>query len=139
MNNKPIIVIDDDEDDLQLIKDGFHELQVENEIICFNDGYKFLDFIKKTENHAFFTLCDINMSKLSGLELKQMVHDDVALRMKGVPFIFLSTSRASSSVMRAYSYGVQGYFVKPATFEGILDLLQSILAYWRYSELPSHD
>lgn len=137
MNNKPIIIIDDDDEDLDLIKDAFAQLKIENEIIVFNTGFKFLDFIRETNNRAFFILCDINMSRISGLELKKFLYDDEHLRLKCVPFIFLSTSGASTEVLKAYSYGVQGYFVKPPTFEKIKDMLQFIITYWSYSQYPT--
>jgi CheY-like chemotaxis protein len=136
MNNKPIIIIDDDDEDLELIKDAFSKLNIENEIIIFNDGFKFLDYIRKTKNLALFTLCDINMAKIDGLELKKLIYDDEELRLKCVPFIFMSTSSASRSVMKAYSYGVQGYFVKPASFEQLTEMLQFIVKYWSRSEHP---
>jgi CheY-like chemotaxis protein len=137
MNNNPILIIDDDDDDLDLIRDALKQLDVENEIIVFDDGQNFLNFIRSTENRAFFILCDVNMSKINGLELKKMIYDDERLRLKCVPFIFMSTSGASAEVMRAYSYGVQGYFIKPHTFEGIKDLLQYIVHYWRHSQAPA--
>ena len=136
MNAKPIIIIDDDDEDLGLIQDALVQLDVKNEIIVFNDGFKFLDFIRETENRAFFILCDVNMSKINGLELKKLIYDDERLRLKCVPFIFMSTSGASAEVLRAYSYGVQGYFVKPSTFNGLKDLLQFIVQYWSHSEHP---
>ena len=137
MNNKPIIIIDDDDDDLDLIQGALGELNLENEIIVFNDGFEFLDFIRQTDNRAFFMLCDVNMSKISGLQLKKLIYDDEHLRLKCVPFIFMSTNGASSEVMRAYSYGVQGYFVKPPTFTELKQLLQFIINYWSHSEHPS--
>jgi CheY-like chemotaxis protein len=139
MNNKPIIIIDDDNEDLQLILDAFAKLNIKNEIIVFDDGFKFLDFAKKTENRAFFTLCDINMGRIDGLELKKRIYDDEKLRLKCVPFIFMSTSGASRSVMKAYSYGVQGYFVKPSSFDQLKEMLQFIVNYWSHSEHPDGD
>src|SRR5947209_3841691 len=137
MNRKPIIIIDDDKEDLELLTEAFAQLNIENEIIVFTDGFAFLDFIRKTDNQAFFILCDINMGKIGGLELKKKIYDDEELRMKCVPFIFLSTSGGSSSVMKAYSYGVQGYFVKPNTAHEIRELLQFIINYWGHSEHPN--
>jgi len=136
MNNKPIIIIDDDNEDLDLVKQALLDLKVENEIIVFNDGFKFIDFIRTTRNRAFFTLCDVNMSRINGLELKKLIYDDEQLRLKCVPFIFMSTSGASSAVMRAYSYGVQGYFVKPSNFDELKVLLDSIIKYWTSSQHP---
>ena len=43
MKDRPIIVIDDDPDDLEFIQNAFSSLKVENEIITFSDGFKFLD------------------------------------------------------------------------------------------------
>jgi CheY-like chemotaxis protein len=135
-DKKPIIIIDDDDDDLETIQEALVSINTENEIIVFNDGYLFLDFIKKTENQAFFILCDLNMAKISGLELKKIIFEDEKLRMKCVSFIFLSTSRASAEVMRAYSFGVQGYFIKPNNFKEIKKVLQSIIDYWSQSQRP---
>jgi CheY-like chemotaxis protein len=136
MSNRPIIIIDDDDEDLEFIKSAFAELNIENEILVFDDGFEFLDFIRSTEKAVFFILCDVNMRKINGLQLKKMIYDDERLRLKCVPFIFMSTSRASTAVMEAYSYGVQGYFVKPPTFELLKDLMQFILNYWNHSERP---
>jgi CheY-like chemotaxis protein len=138
MNKRPIIVIDDDDEDLELILAAFSELNIENEIIVFNNGLKFLEYIKATESGTFFILCDINMSKLSGIELKKIIQDDEKLRIKCIPFIFLSTSGGSGSIMKAYSYNVQGYFVKPNTIENLKRMLQSMVTYWSESQHPNH-
>lgn len=138
MNKKPIIIIDDDKDDLDFIRQALLELNVENEITSFDDGYAFLDFARATKNKAFFTLCDINMAKINGLELKKQIFEDEELRMKCVPFIFLSSSMASSSVMRAYSFDVQGYFIKPNNFEKLKEMLASIINYWGHSQVPDN-
>ena len=137
MSNKPIIIIDDDNDDLEIIQQALAELRVENEIIVFNDGFAFLDYIRTTEKKSFFILCDINMNKIGGLELKKLILDDERLRLKCVPFLFLSTSGASPAIEKAYSYNVQGYFIKPANFEKLRDMLHSIIKYWGYSEHPN--
>jgi CheY-like chemotaxis protein len=137
MNKKPIIVIDDDKDDLELMQQAFSELNIDNEIIVFDDGLKFLEYVKATENGTFFILCDINMSKLPGMELKKIIYDDEQLRIRCVPFIFLSTSGASSSIMKAYSYGVQGYFIKPNTLEKLKSMLHAMITYWSESQHPN--
>ena len=137
MNSNSIIIIDDDDDDLELIKQAFEALKVENEIIIFNDGHAFLDYMRETDKKTFFILCDINMSKIDGLELKKLIHDDERLRIKCVPFLFLATIGASSSIMRAYSFDVQGYFIKPNTFDEIKRLLKNIMTYWTVSQHPN--
>ncbi len=137
MNKNPIIIVDDDIEDLELMQQAFEQLNIENEIIVFNNGLKFLEFIKVTHNKTFFILCDINMSPINGLELKRRIYEDEELRLKCVPFVFLSTSGASSTVMRAYSFGVQGYFVKPSSFEETKEMLLFIINYWSHSQHPN--
>lgn len=137
MNKNPIIVVDDDPEDLELLQLAFSELKVDNEIIVFDDGGKFLEYMQKTPKGIFFILCDINMSKIYGLELKKMIYDDQRLRIKCVPFIFFSTSHASGSIMEAYSYGVQGYFIKPNSQEKLKTMLHSIITYWSESQHPN--
>jgi CheY-like chemotaxis protein len=137
MNTDPIIIIDDDEDDLAIINEAFVELKIDNQIITFNDGFKFMDYIKSTERKSFFILCDINMNKIGGLELKQRIFQDERLRLKCIPFLFFSTSKATSSITKAYSFGVQGYFVKPNTIQEYKDMFKSMISYWGYSQHPN--
>ena len=137
MSANPIIVIDDDDEDIEMITQAFKEIKVENDVITFRSGEAFLDFIRTTDQKVFFILCDINMSRISGLELKKRIFEDERLRLKCIPFIFLSTSGASDSIMRAYSFGVQGYFIKPNSFNELKTRLQSIVSYWEGSQHPN--
>ena len=137
MTNRPIIIIDDDEDDVEFMLQAFAEIQVENEIKVFNNGVAFLKYIKESEDRFLFILCDINMGKINGLKLKKLVSDDDHLRMKCVPFLFFSTSRATAAVEEAYSYNVQGYFVKPSNLAGFKTLFRTLIDYWTISEKPN--
>jgi CheY-like chemotaxis protein len=137
MNSNPIIIIDDDNEDLEMMTEAFVSIGIENELIFFRSGQAFLSFMKANDQKAFFILCDINMSPIGGLELQRMIYEDERLRLKCIPFIFLSTSGASDAIMKAYSFGVQGYFVKPNTFEELKSRLQSIVAYWDGSQHPN--
>ena len=75
MHNKNPIVIIDDDDDSELLRQVFTDLEVQNEIIFFNNGYDFLNFVKETQSNIFFILCDMNMSQINGLELKKLIYD----------------------------------------------------------------
>ena len=136
-NPNPIIIIDDDIDDIEIFQLGFKELGVENEIIVFTDGNKFYDYISTTDKKSFFILCDINMSRISGFELKKKIFDNEELRLKCIPFLMLSTSRASAHVLEAYSLNVQGYFIKPNSVSEIKYMFEIIVKYWSLSQRPS--
>jgi CheY-like chemotaxis protein len=135
-NDNPIIIIDDDTDDLEIFQEGFKQLGIPNEILTFTDGHKFYDYITTTDKKSFFILCDINMQLLNGFELKKQIFDNEELRLKCTPFLMMSTSGASKSVLAAYSLNVQGYFIKPGSISELKDLFDVIVNYWSISQRP---
>lgn len=135
-NANPIIIIDDDIDDIQFFEQGFKELGVENEIMTFTDGNKFYDYISTTDRKSFFIFCDINMHKMGGFELKQKIFDNEEIRLKCIPFLMLSTSAAPETVLEAYSLNVQGYFIKPDSVQALKDMFEIVFKYWSISQRP---
>ena len=135
-NSNPIIIIDDDFDDLELFQDAFKELGIENEIIVFNDGNKFYDYMSATDKKSFFIFCDVNMARINGFELKKKIFDNEEIRLRCIPFLMLSTSGAPESILEAYSLNVQGYFVKPTSMSEIKDMFEIVVKYWGISQRP---
>ena len=136
-NSNPIIIIDDDFEDLELFQDAFKELGIENEIIVFSDGNKFYDYMSVTARRAFFIFCDVNMHGINGFELKKKIFDNEELRLRCIPFLMLSTSGAPESILEAYSLNVQGYFVKPTSMSDIKDMFEIVVKYWAISQRPA--
>ncbi len=137
MKPLPVILIDDDPDDLELFSFAFKELQVDNEMVTFNDAAKALDYLKLSKQNFLFILCDINMPKTNGLDLRQKIYDDEVLRQKSIPFLFLSTADERVFIDKAYELAVQGYFKKPAHLADIKEMLSAIITYWKYSYHPN--
>ncbi|MEO6669408.1 MAG: response regulator [Ferruginibacter sp.] len=135
-NSNPIIIIDDDMEDIELFQEGFKRLGIDNEIMVFTDGHKFYDYISTTDRKSFFIFCDINMNRMNGFQLKQKIFDNEEIRLKCIPFLMLSTSGASASVLEAYSLNVQGYFIKPNSVAGIKDMFDIVIKYWSISQRP---
>ena len=136
-NSNPIIIIDDDMDDIEIFQEGFKELGIENEIMVFTDTNQFYDYISKTDRHSFFIFCDINMHRMNGFELKEKIFDNEEIRMKCIPFLMLSTSSASASVLEAYSLNVQGYFIKPSSISELKNMFDVVVKYWSISQRPA--
>ncbi|MEP6683834.1 MAG: response regulator [Parafilimonas sp.] len=130
MKIDPIVIIDDDEDDRDLFNMAFDALNVPNKIIIFSDSTDALEFLKKTDEQIFFIICDINMPKLNGLELRQKINENESLRLKAIPFLFLSTSGDDQVVNTAFGLNIQGFFKKPSNIEHLKIILGSIITYW---------
>ena len=134
----PIIVIEDDSDDQELLNEVFKVLNFKNEITFFGDGEQALDYLLKSEIEPFLIMSDINMPKLNGLELREKIDTNEDLRLKCIPYLFFSTSAEQKHVVDAYSKSVQGFFVKPHSFDKLKRIIKIIIEYWQECESPNY-
>lgn len=139
MNKKgPIIIIEDDSGDRELLTIVFSELAFTNEIMYFEDGEYALDYLSQSLVEPFLILSDINMPKLNGMELREKINNNEDLRMKCIPYLFFSTSAEQHHVVDAYSKSVQGFFVKPNSFDHLKRTIRVIVEYWLECESPNY-
>lgn len=131
-----IIVIEDDQDDRDLLKDIFESLDYPNQIIFFEDSTKVLDYLSDTKVNPFMIISDINMPKLNGFELRDKILQDSTINKKCLPYIFLSTSQNPVNIEQAYNLSVQGYFKKQEIFSDYKEMIDNIIQYWLVSLTP---
>jgi CheY-like chemotaxis protein len=134
----PIIFIEDDEDDRLIIAEVFRELNLTNEVHFFGDGEAALNYLTHTDIEPFIIFSDINMPKLSGMELRRKVHENEDLRLKSIPYLFFSTLAEQRDVIDAYSRSIQGFFVKPSSYNELKDTIHSIVDYWQRCVSPNY-
>lgn len=135
--NGPIVVIEDDADDQEILIDIFKNIGCKNSIIYFSDGEEALKFLIDTKIKPFLILSDINMPKLSGFELRKKIHTDEDLNLKCIPYLFFTTTSNQKAVVDAYSQSVQGFFVKPNTINKLEHTIKTIIDYWQECEAPN--
>lgn len=133
----PIIVIDDDVEDQQILDEIFKNLQVPNEIIFFTEGARALEYLSTTEDQPFLILSDINMPCVDGFEVRSRIYNNTNLKLKYIPYLFFTTSVDKKAVVNAYNMGVQGFFVKPTTMAEMQQSLKKIIDYWQVCYAPS--
>ncbi len=129
--NGPIILVDDDTDDQEILQEVLKDLGVQNKIIICKNGQEAETFLRTTDDKPFIILCDINMPIMTGLELRAVIEADPFLREKSIPFIFLSTTGSQVAVRKAYDLTVQGFFQKQDSLEELRANLKRIVDYWR--------
>ncbi|WP_229350901.1 response regulator [Flavobacterium chungbukense] len=81
---------------------------------------------------------DINMPKLSGVELRNKVHENEDLRLKSIPYLFFTTTAQQEHVIDAYSKSIQGFFVKPSEYSEIKEIVKTIVEYWLKCVSPNY-
>jgi CheY-like chemotaxis protein len=136
--NGPVIIIEDDFDDQEILKGIFEKLNYPNKVIFFADGQEALDYLNQPDTLPFLILSDINMPKLSGLELRTKLKTDADLAVKCIPYLFFSTALNQKSVKDAYSTSVQGFFVKQTSISEIEKTISVIMEYWIRCAAPNN-
>jgi CheY-like chemotaxis protein len=133
----PIVVIEDDAEDQEILVEIFKNLNYDNTIIYFADGEEALKFLMETKIKPFLILSDINMPRLSGFELRQRIHTNEDLNLKCIPYLFFTTTSTQKAIIDAYSQSVQGFFVKANSVRKLEDTLKRIIEYWKECEAPN--
>ena len=133
-----ILIIEDDTDDQDILSEIFNELNYTNQIVFFGDSQQALDYLIDTDTEPFLVLSDINMPKLNGIELREKVHNNEDLRLKSIPYLFFTTSAEQKHVVDAYSRSIQGFFIKPNSYDQLKSMLIKIVEYWQECQSPNY-
>jgi len=126
-----ILVIEDDADDREILHEIFTMLNHPNKIVFFEDSTEVIPYLLSSNTKPFMVISDINMPKMDGFELRDMILNDERLMDKCVPYIFFSTSKDNENVIKAYKAAVQGYFKKDDDLEKYADTINKIIEYWK--------
>ena len=129
-HNGPIIIVDDDLHDIDVVTAAITELGFKNPIRSFTGAKSAMDFLGSTTDIPFIILCDIRMVEMNGLEFRNAVNQNDYLCKKSIPFIFLTAAVSQEIVNIAYDLTVQGFIIKPRTFEDLKSKLHTVLNYW---------
>jgi len=136
----PIVIIEDDQDDVEIFKTLVAALDMKNPVRNFSDTRSALDFLSATDEAVFLIFCDINLPRENGLEFKKKIDADPKLRKKSIPFVFMSTSATKETVDYAYEQlTVQGFFRKGNDLAGMQQMLSCIFAYWKCCIHPNSE
>ena len=135
--NGPIIVIEDDMDDQEILVDIFKRLGYLNKIVYFTDGNEALAHLNNVDVQPFLILSDINMPRINGFELRNKIFTNEQLQTKCIPYLFFTTGANKKAVVDAYALSVQGFFIKPNSLQGLENTIRKIIEYWQECIAPS--
>ena len=133
----PILVLDDDPDDHEIIRMVCSKLQVNTSIHFFQEPSQLTDFLQNSDELPFIILCDINMPGVNGLEVREKICKNINLRGRSVPFIFFCTVASKLQVEKAFDLNAHGFFLKGQNLEETEKKLKVILEYWLKSKTPN--
>lgn len=135
--NGPILVVEDDQKDRDLLKTAFREAHISNPIIFFGNGTELVQHLKATLQVPFIILCDVNLPREDAVHFRlEMEHDEMLSSMK-TPFIFYTSYQSEYAVNEVYkNLTVQGFFQKNNPAIELKDTLRLITDYWKICREP---
>lgn len=131
-----LLLIEDEPADIILFLKAAEELGFNNKVTVVKNGEEALGFLNDNADILFMILCDMNMPKMTGMELKKELEKTAQRLNKTIPFIFFSTAKTELDLEDAYELRVQGYFLKGENYQQYLLTLQIIIKYWDLCEHP---
>lgn len=131
-----ILLVDDDVVDVMNVRRAFERGKISNPLWTASDGLEALALLRSGEipEERRLVLLDINMPRMSGLEMLRELRADPALQK--TPVVMLSTSNDDRDRAEAYRLNVAGYLVKPVTFGAFVEIMTAMNSYWNLVEMP---
>lgn len=136
----PILIVDDDVEDVFFIKRAFKKNKVQNPLYSVLSGEDALDFLRRSARdpatYPGLLLLDLNMPGVGGMETLHRIKQHAEWRK--IPVVVFTTSKAQEDIDTSYQLGANSYVSKPFGLEGLVGVVASICHYWfRVSALPS--
>ena len=136
VSNQPILLVEDDENDVMLLQRAFRRAAIVNPLQVVRHGDDAVAYLEGTGEFAnrqlhplpVLMLLDLKLPRRTGLEVLQWVKERAGV--KKIPIIVLTSSKNDDDVNRAYELGANSYVVKPVSFETLLELVKSLELYW---------
>lgn len=140
---KPILVVEDDPADREMIELAFKRAAVENPIVAVSDGQEALDYLnaagrfrdRRTQDVPAVIVLDLDMPLLGGHEFLSLLKAKPEFAV--IPVVVLTTSQFDQDLLQSYAFGANSCITKPGTFEQLVEIAGAIGGYWcRINRLP---
>jgi len=128
-----ILLVEDNPGDVRLTVEGLKESKVRNNLHVARDGVEAMEFLRRTGRYGGavrpdLILLDLNLPRMDGREVLAEVKSDA--KLKTIPVVVLTTSRAEQDVLRSYELQANCYITKPVDLEQFIAVVKSIEDFW---------
>ena len=118
---KKVLVVDDSDTVRQQVRQALGPAGYD--VVEAVDGLDGLEKIRASDSLSL-VLCDVNMPRMTGLEMIAKVHDEGLL----TPIIMLTSEGQASLIRRARESGAKGWIVKPFKVDLLLATVNKVTA-----------
>jgi len=136
MRTKPILLVEDNPDDVELTIMALEKSRIANEVIVARDGVEALDYLfckgdfsgRDPEVMPQVVLLDLNMPRMDGLTFLRRIRAEERTRF--LPVVVLTTSNEDRDMIESYELGANSYVRKPVDFNQFAEAVQQLGLYW---------
>ncbi len=138
-----ILLVEDNEGDVRLIKEAFNESNIDKSFSVAKDGEDALNYLYRKGQYADtprpdIIFLDINLPKKNGFEVLERIKNDPDL--KRIPVIMLSSSSSEDHIHKSYELSANCYVTKPVDFDEYTEVVKTIEDFWfDKAKLPAQD
>ncbi len=139
--NVVIIITDDDEGHVSLIKRNLKDAGITNKIIYFKGGQETLDFLFKRgkgphieSGTSYILLLDLRMPEVEGTEVLRQIKSNRELRK--IPVVIITTTDDPKEVDCCYNLGCSFYVVKPVDYDKFSANIKQLGMFLMVMEVP---
>lgn len=130
-----ILLVEDDDVDAMGVIRQLKRNRLANNLVRARDGIEALKLLRDgIADTPFLILLDLNMPRMSGLEMLRELRSDPELT-SAIVFV-LTTSKDDEDKASAYKEHIAGYIVKSSLDNGFENLFSMLDHYWRIVEFP---
>jgi two-component system, response regulator len=136
MEEKVILLIEDNEDDVELTLRALKMNHILNKVVAARDGTEALDYLFGTGSYSgrdtgilpAVTLLDLKLSKIDGFEVLRRIRADERTRL--LPVVILTSSKEEQDRVNSYKIGANSYIRKPVDFNQFAEAVKQLGIYW---------
>lgn len=126
INDLRVLLIEDDDFTRRLMSRLLQDLKV-RQVWEASDGMSALAILRDHPEKVDLAICDLEMPRMSGLDLLHALRTATGNPLADLPVIVLTAHREADTVKRAIAYGISGYLVKPVSKADLTKRLSFVL------------
>lgn len=137
MNQQPILLVEDNDDDADLTEMAFREASISNPIVRARDGVEALAMLQSavdTSTLPVVVLLDLNLPRVNGLEVLEKIRAIEATRY--LPVVVLTSSDEDRDRVEAYARHANSYVRKPVDYDEFVAASRRLGLYWTVTNVP---